>query len=175
MDLRLTGKVAFVTGASKGIGRASAEYLASEGADVVITAGRFDLLAVPDREDDGAGAAKLSNRVRIEARREAAEYRRSGRGGTAGGCEAVLDGHRDSPEGCAIADRNSLDVSHLRLGVVRHDAQVTVERSGLGLDPLECRGEKLTRRELASSQGRGGISQACNGRTDPAHHSLCAG
>ena len=38
MDLNLTGKVAFVTGASKGIGREVARRLGHEGCDVVITA-----------------------------------------------------------------------------------------------------------------------------------------
>jgi NAD(P)-dependent dehydrogenase (short-subunit alcohol dehydrogenase family) len=38
VDLQLDGKVAFVTGASKGIGRQVAEDLAREGVDVVITA-----------------------------------------------------------------------------------------------------------------------------------------
>jgi 3-oxoacyl-[acyl-carrier protein] reductase len=38
VDLRLDGKVAVVTGASKGIGRCVASFLAREGCDVVITA-----------------------------------------------------------------------------------------------------------------------------------------
>ena len=38
MDLELSGKVAFVTGGSKGIGREVARTLANEGCDVVITA-----------------------------------------------------------------------------------------------------------------------------------------
>ncbi|HEY8815726.1 MAG TPA: SDR family oxidoreductase [Candidatus Dormibacteraeota bacterium] len=50
MDLQLTGKVAFITGASKGIGRAVAEQLASEGADVVITARTAGPLEVAARE-----------------------------------------------------------------------------------------------------------------------------
>lgn len=44
MDLGLTGKIAVVTGASNGIGRATARLLAQEGAHVVMMARRPDVL-----------------------------------------------------------------------------------------------------------------------------------
>jgi NAD(P)-dependent dehydrogenase (short-subunit alcohol dehydrogenase family) len=57
MQLNLTGKVAFVTGASKGIGREVAVHLAREGVDVVITArGKEEL------EKTAAGIAEETGR-----------------------------------------------------------------------------------------------------------------
>ena len=50
MDLNLTDKIAFVTGASKGIGRQVATQLANEGCDVVITARRAEDLEMTAKE-----------------------------------------------------------------------------------------------------------------------------
>ncbi len=50
MDLQLAGKSAFVTGGSKGIGRACAHLLAQEGCDLAVTARSRDQLDVTAKE-----------------------------------------------------------------------------------------------------------------------------
>ena len=64
----LTGKVAIVTGASSGIGRATAKRFARAGARVVVAARRKDQLDRLVREiaDDGGIAAALSGDVQDE-------------------------------------------------------------------------------------------------------------
>lgn len=57
MDLKLSGKVAIVTGASKGIGQAIAEVLATEGMKLVLAARSADLL------DGVAGGLKTESLV----------------------------------------------------------------------------------------------------------------
>lgn len=55
MDLELKGKVAFITGASKGIGRETARVLLEEGCSVVLTARTPDTLAATVDELAGLG------------------------------------------------------------------------------------------------------------------------
>ena len=59
MDLGLAGKIAFITGASKGIGRATAELLAREGCTVVITAREADRLEQAARALSAASGGKV--------------------------------------------------------------------------------------------------------------------
>ena len=59
MDLQLDGKVALVTGASKGIGRHVAEHLAAEGAEVAITARTAGPLEVTAKEIQAATGRRV--------------------------------------------------------------------------------------------------------------------
>ena len=60
MDLQLDGKVALVTGASKGIGRHVAEHLAAEGAEVAITARTPGPLELTAKEIQSATGRRCS-------------------------------------------------------------------------------------------------------------------
>jgi 3-oxoacyl-[acyl-carrier protein] reductase len=70
VDLRLEGKAAFVTGASKGIGRCVAEHLAREGCDVVITArtaGPLEAAAGKTAAETGRAALPLAGDMSVTA------------------------------------------------------------------------------------------------------------
>ena len=70
MDLGLEGTVAFVTGASKGIGKATARLLAQEGCEVAITARDDELLQRTAAElSEGTGGNVLPPAGRHERRR----------------------------------------------------------------------------------------------------------
>lgn len=58
MDLHFAGKVCLVTGASSGIGRATAKLLAAEGAQVVATARSLAALETVSAEIEAAGGRK---------------------------------------------------------------------------------------------------------------------
>ncbi|HXA48059.1 MAG TPA: SDR family oxidoreductase [Burkholderiaceae bacterium] len=66
---RLSGKVAIVTGASSGIGRATAKLFAQEGASVVVGARREKELAslIAEIKSEGGNAVTLAGDVRSEA------------------------------------------------------------------------------------------------------------
>jgi NADP-dependent 3-hydroxy acid dehydrogenase YdfG len=73
MDRRLDGTVALVTGASSGIGEATAEALALEGATVSLVARRRDRLEALERKIVAAGGKALVLEADVSDEKQAAE------------------------------------------------------------------------------------------------------
>jgi len=77
MDLELKGKLAVITGGSKGIGLGIARAFAREGADVLITARTRDAVAT--------AAKKIAEDYGVRAEAVASDV------ATAEGCQAIID------------------------------------------------------------------------------------
>ena len=67
MDLGLQGKVAMVTGASRGLGRYIALKLAEEGCDLAICARSADALAASAKEIEALGARVVTKPLDVTA------------------------------------------------------------------------------------------------------------
>ena len=67
MDIRVDGKVAIVTGGSRGIGRSIAEILAAAGAKVMITSRKADACeaAVVELSEETGEIGRASCRERV--------------------------------------------------------------------------------------------------------------
>ena len=123
IEIDLTGRVALVTGGSRGLGRADALTLARAGADVVIV----DILVESDNSaaaDYGplAQAAAAKGLVKTEA--TAAEIEALGRRALALKCDVTDPAQVESAVGGAVDQLGSVDILVNNAGTLDHLGQI---------------------------------------------------
>src|SRR5215203_347013 len=125
IEIDLEGRVAFVTGGSRGLGRADALTLARAGADVVIA----DLLVESElsEETDSYGALATVARTQglVHSEETAAEIRGLGRRAFAVRCDVTDRAQVAAAVERTVADLGSVDILVNNAGTLDHAAQLT--------------------------------------------------
>jgi 3-oxoacyl-[acyl-carrier protein] reductase len=124
LDIDLSGRVAFVTGGSRGLGRADALTLARAGADVVIA----DILVESDDSAEAerygplAQAARAQGLVQTEATAE--EIRSMGRRALALKCDVTDSNQVGQAVSRAVDELGSVDILVNNAGTLDHVGQI---------------------------------------------------
>ena len=124
LEIELSGRVAFVTGGSRGLGRADALTLARAGADVVIA----DILLESDESADAerygplAQAARAQGLVKTEA--TADEIRGLGRRALALKCDVTDSEQVESAVQRTVEELGSVDILVNNAGTLDHVGQI---------------------------------------------------
>lgn len=123
LEIDLSGRVAFVTGGSRGLGRADALTLARAGADVVVA----DLLVESELSEEtdryGALAAVARQQGLVHTEETVEEIRSLGRRALAVRCDVTVRGEVDAAVARTVAELGSVDILVNNAGTLDHAAQ----------------------------------------------------
>jgi len=123
IEIDLAGRVAFVTGGSRGLGRADALTLARAGADVVIA----DLLVESELSEDtdryGALATAARQQGLVHTEETVREIEAMGRRALAVRCDVTSREQVDAAVARAVAELGSVDILVNNAGTLDHVAQ----------------------------------------------------
>jgi 3-oxoacyl-[acyl-carrier protein] reductase len=123
IEIDLSGKVAFVTGGSRGLGRADALTLARAGADVVVA----DLLVESQLSEEtdryGALATVARQQGLVHTEQTVAEIRDMGRRALAVRCDVTDRAEVDAAVARTVSELGSVDILVNNAGTLDHAAQ----------------------------------------------------
>jgi 3-oxoacyl-[acyl-carrier protein] reductase len=123
IEIDLSGRVAFVTGGSRGLGRADALTLARAGADVVVA----DLLVESELSEDTDRYGPLATVARqqglVHTEETVAEIRDMGRRALAVRCDVTNRDEVDAAVARTVAELGSVDILVNNAGTLDHAAQ----------------------------------------------------